>query len=93
MSQGKKIIQPPYLKEGDKVALIAPAYWVAQEALSMAGEVLKSWGLCPVVGVHTNSLNVDAYSGTADERAFDLLRMTTSRLSSVHVEDTDLSTY
>ena len=73
MSQGKKIIQPPYLKEGDKVALIAPAYWVAQEALSMAGDVLKSWGLCPVVGVHTNSLNVDAYSGTADERAADLI--------------------
>ena len=73
MSQGKKIIQPPYLKEGDKVALIAPAYWVAQEALSMAGDVLKSWGLCPAVGVHTNSLNVDAYSGTADERAADLI--------------------
>ena len=64
MSQGKKIIQPPYLKEGDKVALIAPAYWVAQEALSMAVDVLKSWGLCPVVGEHINSLNVDAYSRT-----------------------------
>ena len=73
MSQGKKIIQPPYLKEGDKVALIAPAYWVAQEALSMAVDVLKSWGLCPVVGEHTNSLNIDAYSGTADERATDLI--------------------
>lgn len=73
MSQGKKIIQPPYLKEGDKVALIAPAYWVAQEALSMAADVLKGWGLCPVVGEHTNSLNVDAYSGTADERVTDLI--------------------
>ena len=50
MSQGKKIIQPPYLKEGDKVALIAPAYWVAQEALSMAVDVLKSWELKHVFG-------------------------------------------
>jgi muramoyltetrapeptide carboxypeptidase LdcA involved in peptidoglycan recycling len=30
MYQGKKIIQPPYLKAGDKVALVSPAYWVPQ---------------------------------------------------------------
>lgn len=71
--QGKKMIRPPFLKEGDKVALVAPAYWVAQEAVMEAAEVLKSWGLCPVIGEHTNSLNVDAYSGTADERAADLI--------------------
>ena len=41
MSQGKKIVQPPYLKAGDKVALISPAYWVPQEALQMAAEVIK----------------------------------------------------
>jgi muramoyltetrapeptide carboxypeptidase len=73
MYQGKKIIQPPYLKAGDKVALISPAYWVPQEAIHQAAETIKSWGLQPVVGPHTNSLNVDAYAGTADERAADLL--------------------
>lgn len=73
MSQGKKIVQPPYLKAGDKVALISPAYWVPQEALQMAAEVIKSWGLQPVIGPHTNNLNVNAYAGTADERAADLL--------------------
>jgi muramoyltetrapeptide carboxypeptidase len=74
MSQGKKIVRPPYLKTGDKVALVAPAYWVAEGAVIEAAEILKSWGLNPVIGEHTNSLNVDAYSGTADERAFDILK-------------------
>lgn len=73
MNQGKKIVRPPYLKEGDKVALISPAYWVPEEAILQAAEVLISWGLQPVVGPHTTSLNVDAYAGTADERAADLL--------------------
>ena len=73
MTQGKKIIQPPYLKAGDKVALISPAYWVAQEAITQAAETIKSWGLLPVTGPNTNNLNVNAYAGTADERAADLL--------------------
>lgn len=73
MYQGKKIVQPSYLKEGDKVALVSPAYWVPQEALEQAAEAIKKWGLQPVIGPHTNSLNVNAYAGTADERAADLL--------------------
>jgi len=73
MYQGKKIVQPPYLKAGDKVALVSPAYWVPQEAIQQAAETIKSWGLQPVIGPHTNNLNVNAYAGTADERAADLL--------------------
>ena len=34
---------------------------------------MKSWGLQPVIGPHTNSLNVNAYAGTANERAADLI--------------------
>ena len=71
MTQKNKIIQPPYLKMGDKVALISPAYWVPQEAIQQAAETIKSWGLQPVIGPHTNNLNVNAYAGTADERAAD----------------------
>ena len=73
MYQGKKIVQAPYLKAGDKVALVSPAYWVPQEALQMAAETIKSWGLQPVIGPHTNNLNVNAYAGTADERTADIL--------------------
>jgi muramoyltetrapeptide carboxypeptidase len=73
MYQGKKIVQPPYLTKGDKVALVSPAYWVPQEALQQAAETIKSWGLQPIIGPHTNNLNVNAYAGTADERAADLM--------------------
>ena len=73
MNIGDKIIQPPYLKAGDKVALVSPAYWVPQEAILQAAETILSWGLQPVLGPHTNNLNVNAYAGTADERAEDLI--------------------
>ena len=73
MFLGKKIVQPPYLKAGDKVALVSPAYWVPQDALKLAAETIRTWGLQPVIGPNTNNLNVNAYAGTADERAADLL--------------------
>jgi len=73
MNQGKKIVKPPYLKDGDKVALVSPAYWVPEEIILQAAEVIRGWGLTPIIGPHTTSLNMDAYAGTADERAADLL--------------------
>lgn len=69
----ENMILPPFLKPGDKVALISPAYWVAQEAIMEAAVVVESWGLQPVIGEHTNCLNVDVYAGTANERASDLI--------------------
>ena len=73
MNQERKIVLPPYLKEGDKVALVSPAYWIPQESILEAADTVKSWGLQPVIGPHTNSLNVNVYAGTADERAADIL--------------------
>lgn len=72
MNQGKKIVQPPFLKAGDKVAIISPAYWVAEEAVQQAAESVRSWGLQPVIGQYANSQTFDVYAGTADERAADL---------------------
>ena len=73
IEEGKEIVRAPYLKAGDRVALVSPAYWVPEDAIIQAADVLRSWGLQPVIGPHTTSLNVNAYSGTADERAADLL--------------------
>ena len=73
MDQEKKIVLPPYLKKRDKVALVSPAYWIPQESIQEAAETIKSWGLQPVIGPHTNSLNVNVYAGTADERAADIM--------------------
>ena len=69
MYQGKKIVQAPYLKAGDKVALVSPAYWVPQEALQMAAETIRSWGLQPVIGPNTNNLNVKSCSMPLQELA------------------------
>jgi muramoyltetrapeptide carboxypeptidase len=73
MIQRKKIVRPAFLKEGDKVALVSPAYWIPQEAIQEAADTIKTWGLQPVIGPHTNSLNVNVYAGTADERAADIM--------------------
>ena len=73
MFKSKKIVRPAYLKEGDKVALISPAYWVPQEAIKEAADTIRGWGLQPVIGPHTNILNMEAYAGTVEERTADLL--------------------
>ena len=73
MNQSKKIVKPSYLKAGDKVALVSPAYWVPEEVTLQAADIIRSWGLVPVIGPHITSLNMDAYAGTADERAADLI--------------------
>ena len=72
MIQKKKIVRPAFLKEGDKVALVSPAYWIPQESIQEAADTIKTWGLQPIIGPHTNSLNVNVYAGTADERAADI---------------------
>lgn len=69
---GKKIVQPSFLKKGNKVALVSPSYWLAGEAISQAAEVLKSWSLEPVVGKNVDCIDAEAYAGTGDERAADM---------------------
>ncbi len=72
MTQCKKIVQPPFLKAGDKVAFLSPSYWLAEEAIQQASDIVKSWGLNPVIGKHTGCIEAGAYAGTADQRAADL---------------------
>ena len=33
IEEGKEIVRAPYLKAGDRVALISPAYWVPEEVI------------------------------------------------------------
>ncbi len=67
-----KIIQPAFLKQGDKVALISPAYWLPKEAIEEAAKQIRKWGLTPIIGPHTNEQESQAYAGDADRRAEDL---------------------
>ena len=72
MYQEEVIKQPQFLQKGDKVAVISPAYWIDEDVLLQTAEIIKSWGLVPVIGKNTNKQDVEAYAGTAKDRAADL---------------------
>ena len=68
-----KLIQPPYLKAGDTVAIVAPSGILKSREgeVQQAVALLKSWGLHADVGKHVFS-KADHFAGTDDERCEDL---------------------
>lgn len=64
--------QPPYLKAGDTVAIVAPAGILKnkQATIEQAQKLLKSWGLHSVVGSNVFNQN-NHFSGTDDQRCED----------------------
>jgi len=65
------MIIPPYLKAGDKVAVVASSRKVSQEGLAFALETLSKWGLQPVLGRHLYAAH-NQWAGTDEQRAEDL---------------------
>ena len=65
-------VTPPFLKKGDKVALISPSYTTPMENVEKAADVLRSWGLEPVIGPNADKTYATKYAGTATERAADV---------------------
>jgi len=65
--------QPPYLKAGDTVAIVAPSGILKHRIgeVQEAQALLKSWGLHAVVGKHVFSKS-NHFAGTDDERCEDL---------------------
>ena len=68
----KKLIQPPYLKAGDTVAIVAPSGILKnrEKEIEQAKSLLKSWGLNVVVGKHVFN-KANHFAGTDDERCED----------------------
>jgi len=68
----KKLIQPPYLKAGDTVAIVAPSGILENRnaEVQQAVDLLKSWGLHAVIGKHVFS-QAHHFAGTDDERCED----------------------
>jgi len=64
--------QPPYLKAGDTVAIVAPSGILKNRTaeIEQAKTLLKSWGLHTVVGKHVFNQN-NHFAGTDDERCED----------------------
>lgn len=62
--------RPPYLKKGDKIALVAPARKITEQELSPAVQLLQDWGLEPVIGKHCLG-EFNQFSGNDAQRTSD----------------------
>ena len=65
-------VKPDYLKAGDKVALISPSYHTPMENVEKTADVLRGWGLVPVIGPHVGNIDAGRYAGTVEERVSDI---------------------
>lgn len=66
---------PPYLKKGDTIGLVAPAGYMATDAMHACIETLDAWGYNVAMGETTHSHSMTYFSGTDDERCRDLQLM------------------
>ncbi|WNH13886.1 S66 peptidase family protein [Thalassobellus suaedae] len=73
LNKTSTLIQPPYLKVGDTVAIVAPSGILKNRnpEIEKAKSLLKSWGLLAVVGKHVFN-QANHFAGTDDERCEDL---------------------
>jgi muramoyltetrapeptide carboxypeptidase len=70
-----KKIQPPFLKEGDNVAIISPSYCIDEKLLFEAKEFLERWGLKVHIGRNASKRS-GPFAGSDEERLSDLQEMT-----------------
>lgn len=68
------MVTPPALLYGDKVGLVATARKISLEELKEGLDLIKSWGLIPVIG-KTIGLEDNQYAGTDFQRAQDFQEM------------------
>ncbi|MHB8259541.1 MAG: S66 peptidase family protein [Bacteroidia bacterium] len=65
------MMNTPYLKQNDKVAIIATARKISKEELSFAIETIRDWGLQPVLGKNIYA-SENQFAGSDAQRAEDL---------------------
>jgi|ERR1700757_107670 len=61
----------PYLKQNDKIAIVATARKISAEELAFSIEMLKAWGLQPVLGKNIYAIE-NQFAGSDKQRAEDL---------------------
>ena len=70
-SSDTTLIQPPYLKKGDTIAIVAPAGVLKnKEPIEKAISTIESWGLYVVLGKHVFTDNFH-FAGTDAQRVED----------------------
>jgi muramoyltetrapeptide carboxypeptidase len=73
-----KKIQPPFLKSGDEVAIISPAFSVDEDKILSAASFLENWGLKVKIGENAFKKS-GQFAGNDEERLSDFQRMTDSK--------------
>ncbi|MBO4380516.1 MAG: LD-carboxypeptidase, partial [Muribaculaceae bacterium] len=71
LTSNAKLVTPKPLHMGDTVAIISPASCIKPAKVDSAVNVLRSWGLVPVVGKYALTAN-GSYAGTVSQRLSDL---------------------
>ena len=72
---GNNKIQPPFLKSGDKVGIVSPAWNIDESKLREAVRFLENWDLKVVIGENA-SKQLGPFAGSDEERLSDLQTMT-----------------
>ncbi|MFJ4283274.1 LD-carboxypeptidase [Streptomyces massasporeus] len=69
-----QLVRPPRLAPGARVAVVAPSGPVPEERLQAGLDILRGWGLDPVVTPHVlgRHRGLDYLAGTDEQRAADL---------------------
>ncbi len=65
-------VMPPFLKDGDRVAVISPSSTPDSSTIVRGCQILRQWGYEPVVGIHALDTYYD-FAGTTKARTDDLL--------------------
>ena len=68
-------IQPPFLKPGDEVSIVSPAFAIDEARIEDSVKVLESWGLKVHVGKNVLKKN-GPFAGTDNERLSDFQKAT-----------------
>lgn len=63
--------RPPFLQPGDKVALVSPAGSIEANYIHDAMEILRTWELHPVTGVHVCEKQ-GYFAGSDEQRREDM---------------------
>ena len=65
----------PYLKKGDTIGITCPAGYMAKEKAQICIDTLQQWGFSVMVGKTLGSNSDNYFSGTDEERLFELQAM------------------
>lgn len=65
---------PPYLKKGDKIAIVSPARKISPDEVEPAINIFKSWGLEVILGDHLYA-SYNQFAGSDEQRLADLQQM------------------